>query len=207
MTGQTLSPSYVAEALVAAGCPVEAEAAARLAAFLNLLLRWNRVFNLTGIRTARELVARHLVESLALRPLVAGRSVGDIGSGAGLPGLPLAVVEPERRFALIESRAKRCRFLRHAVAELGLDNVGVIESRAEDLDVAPFDTVVARAVAKPAELVALCRPLTVPGGRLLLLTSAELARSCEAVAPDFTPLPVPPGPRTASAIVALERRV
>ncbi len=207
MADETLSASHVAAALQAAGCPVEGDAAGRLAAFVNLLVRWNRVFNLTGIRATEELVGRHLVESLALGPLVAGESVADVGSGAGLPGLPLAVVQPGRRFSLIESRAKRCRFLRHAAAELELGNVTVVESRAEDVVAEPpFDTVLARAVARPAELLALCGPLTAPGGRLLLLTSAELARAYESVAPDFAPLAVPPGPKTASVIVALERR-
>lgn len=207
MAHASVSSSTVAAALTDAGCPVADETAAQLAAFLNLLERWNRVFNLTGVRGADELIGRHLVESLALAPLLAGESIADLGSGAGLPGMPLAVAEPERRFTLIEPRAKRCRFLRHAAAELGLGNVSVIEARAEDLDAAlAFDCVVARAVAKPVELLELCRRLTRPGARLLILTSAGLAPGVTAAAPDFAPLTVPPGPRMRSAIVALERQ-
>lgn len=207
MTHASVSSTIVAAALAEAGCPVPDATAAQLAAFLNLLERWNRVFNLTGLRGADELVGRHLVESLALAPLLAGESIADVGSGAGLPGMPLAAAEPARRFTLIEPRAKRCRFLRHAAAELGLGNVTVIEARAEDVDAAlEFDSVVARAVAKPLELLELCRELTLPGGRLLILTSAELARGIETAAPDFAPLTVPPGPRMRSAIAALERR-
>lgn len=206
MAHDIVSTAQVADALAEAGCRVEPRAAAALAAYLNLLARWNRVFNLTGIRRPAELIGRHLVESLALAPSLAGEHIADVGSGAGLPGLVLAVVEPRRRFTLIESRAKRCRFLRHAAAELGLANVTIVESRAEDVDAEPpFDTVLARAVAKPAALLDLCRPLTAPGSRLLLLTSAELADVYAAAAPDFTRLSVPPGPRIPSAIVALER--
>ena len=97
-----------------------AEQSAALAAFVELLLKWNKVYNLTGVRGADEVVDRHLVESFALRPLLKGTHVADVGSGGGLPGVPLAIVEPERRFTLIESRAKRVRFLRHVVAELEL---------------------------------------------------------------------------------------
>ena len=101
--------------------PLEREAA--LAAFLALLARWNRVYNLTAVRDADEVVARHFVESLALRPFLRGDRIADVGTGAGFPGMPLAIAEPERSFTLIDSRAKRIRFLRHAVAELGLRNV------------------------------------------------------------------------------------
>lgn len=207
MAHSPVSSSIVADTLADAGCHVVAETAAKLAAFLSLLERWNRVFNLTRVRGTDELIARHLVESLALAPLIAGESVADVGSGAGLPGIPLAAAEPARHFTLIEPRAKRCRFLRHAAAELGLGNVAVVEARAEDLDTGlGFDTVVARAVAKPVELLGLCRPLTRAGSRLLILTSAELAQAVENAGPDFMPLEIPPGPRMASTIAALERR-
>lgn len=206
MTRQTVSTSDVAAALDAAGLELGAAGADTLAAFLNLLVRWNRVFNLTGVRRPDELIGRHVVESLALAPLLAGQRIADVGSGAGVPGLPLAIAEPGRAFTLIESRAKRCRFLRHAAAELGLANVAVAECRAEDVaGEPPFATVLARAVAKPPELLALCRPLTAPGSRLLLLTSNELAGTFAAAAPDFEPMRVPPGPAIRSAIVALVR--
>ena len=146
-----------------------------LARFLELLMRWNQVYNLTGIRDLDELVDRHVVESLALRPLLRGELIADVGTGAGLPGLPLAIANPKRSFTLIESRAKRVRFLRHVVGELGLDNTTVAHGRAEHLrPERPFDTVLARAVAPPAELLEICRNLTAPGSLLLLLTAAHL---------------------------------
>ena len=93
----------VARRLRAAGVALPERQVELLARFLELLVRWNRVYNLTGIRDTGELVDRHLVESLALRPLLRGERIADVGTGAGLPGLPLALTEPERSFTLIES--------------------------------------------------------------------------------------------------------
>src|SRR5690606_30834440 len=107
------------------GCPVAPDVAAALAEYLALLVKWNRTYNLTGIRDPDELVERHLVESLALAPLLRGERIADVGTGAGLPGIPLAIVSPERHFVLIESRAKRVRFLRHVVLTLGLENAEI----------------------------------------------------------------------------------
>ena len=193
--------------LAAIGLTVAAEQSAALAAFVELLLKWNKVYNLTGVRGADEIVDRHLVESFALRSLLKGTHVADVGSGGGLPGVPLAIVEPERRFTLIESRAKRVRFLRHVVGELPLANTVVAHSRAEDLHVErPFDTVLARAVAPPAELLMICRHLTAPGSILLLLTAGHLQDAFRGLAPDFFVRPVPKeGPRLRSSIVVLER--
>ena len=164
-----------------------------LAQFLDLLIRWNRVYNLTGIQEVGELIDRHLLESLALRPLLRGTRIADVGTGAGLPGLPLAILETERAFTLIESRAKRVRFLRHVVGALGLANTTVAHSRAEQLRPdRPFDTVLARAVAPPAELLEICRHLTAPGSILLLLTATHLQEEFRNLAPDFVPRPVDP---------------
>src|SRR5690349_6903303 len=96
----------VARRLRAAGLVLPERQVDSLARFLALLARWNRVFNLTGVRETPELVDRHLIESLALKPLLRGERIADVGTGAGLPGVPLAITEPERSFTLIESRAK-----------------------------------------------------------------------------------------------------
>lgn len=185
-----------------------------LGRFIDLLMRWNRVYNLTGIRDVAESVDRHLVESLALRDLLKGDRIADVGTGGGLPGLPLAITERQRSFTLIESRAKRVRFLRHVVGELGLANTTVAHGRAEHLrPERPFDTVLARAVAPPAELLEICRKLTAPGSILLMLTAAHLRFVFDGLAPDFVlrdlgPDGEPGGgkrPRLRSAIVMLER--
>jgi 16S rRNA (guanine527-N7)-methyltransferase len=203
------SAADVARRLARAGVELPKPQAEALAGFLDLLIRWNRVYNLTGIREPSELVERHLVESLALRPLLRGERIADVGTGAGLPGLPLAITEPERAFTLIESRAKRVRFLRQVIVELGLRNAVVAHGRAEHLrPEQPFATVLARAVAPPAELLEICRNLTAPGSILLLLTAAHLQAQFGGLAPDFQPRAVElarGAPRLKSSIVLLER--
>ena len=206
---ESLGSADVVRRLRAAGLDVPPAQTDALARFLALLIRWNRVYNLTGIRDAQELVDRHLIESLALRPLLHGDRIADVGTGAGLPGLPLAITEPERAFTLIESRSKRVRFLRQVIVELGLRNAVVAHGRAEHLrPERPFATVLARAVAPPAELLAICRNLTAPGSILLLLTAAHLQTRYAGLAPDFVQRAVdlPHGaPRLKSSIVLLER--
>ena len=209
MQNSRLEPSAIGAALAAAGLAVAPDIAAALSGYLKLLVKWNRTYNLTGIRDPDELVERHLVESLALAPLLRGTRVADVGTGAGLPGIPLAIVAPERHFVLIESRAKRVRFLRHVVMTLGLTNAEVAHARVEDLPCErPFDTVLARAVAPPAALVAMTRHLTAPGTILLLLTAARLEEEWRASAAQFglrpveIDLPARPG---RSAVVMLER--
>lgn len=188
--------------------PLEREAA--LGAFLELLERWNRVYNLTAVRDPDEIVARHFVESLALRPLLRDERIADVGTGAGFPGMPLAIAAPERSFTLIDSRAKRIRFLRHVVAELGLRNVELVQGRAEHLrPERPFATVLARAVAPPKELLDICRPLTAPGSILLLLTAAHLQSAYAGLADDYVLRPLPVSAESPaqlrSSIVLLER--
>lgn len=190
------------------GLGVTPEQADRLAAFARLLEKWNRVYNLTGIRSRRLLLDRHIAESLALGPLLRGERIADVGSGAGLPGLPLAIAHPERQFTLIESRRKRVNFMRQVVLELALDNVTIEHCRAEDLPCqTPFATVLARAVAAPAELLRIVGPLTATGSVLVLLTSAEIARRIVEIADEFSEVRLPAGfgRGLRSSVVALER--
>jgi len=213
-----LPATELAERLAARGLAAASAEAESLAAYLALLEQWNRVHNLTGPADRHELIDRHLIESLALAPFIVGPSVADIGSGAGLPGLPLAIRCPQFHFTLIESRRKRVSFLRHVAATLGLANVSVAHGRAESLALPTFATVLARAVAPPAELLALVTPLLAAGGRLVLLAGADkggeiiaLASEADAElesgsAPAFRALPVaPPVAGLKSRIVVLER--
>ncbi len=198
----------VAARLHAAGLELAPAHCAALSAYIELLEQWNRVFNLTGIRSREALVERHLVESLALAPLLRGGRVADIGTGAGLPGIPLAIAAPEREFTLIESRAKRVRFLRHVVSMLGLGNAHVEHCRVEDLpSVRPFATVLARAVAPPEQLIRLARPLLARGGVLLVLTAAHLADELRSLGPrlGLEAARTDGDARLGSAIAALER--
>lgn len=153
--------------------------AARLLALLEELKRWNRRFNLTAIR-APDMLTHHLLDSLAVNRDLHGEHIADAGTGAGFPGLPLAVANPQRQFTLIDSSAKKIRFVAHAVQQLQLANVAAVHARVEALKVeAPFDTVVARAFAPLPRLVELVAPLCGPGSRVLAMKgkwpAAELA--------------------------------
>lgn len=158
----------------ALGVPLDAPVRDQLLAYRDELARWNRVHNLTAVRDPEAMVAAHLLDALALAPLVRGTSLADIGSGGGLPGVPLAIVQRELQVTLIEPRAKRAAFLAHVVRRLSLDNVIVERCRAEELQLASdsagrtdFDTVVCRAFGTLAEFVAAAGRLCAPGGCLL----------------------------------------
>ena len=156
-----------------AGLSVDPDQAAALVRYLEEIRRWNRVHNLTAITDPDGMIRRHVLESLALRPYLKGRRVADVGSGAGVPGIPLAITEPERQFTLIESRGKRAAFLRHVQGVLGLGNVAVEHCRVESMtDNRRFDTLLARAVAPPAELLRLTAHLFGPE-TIMLALSAE----------------------------------
>ena len=164
----------VTERLAEVGLTVDPAAADSLVAYLQEVRRWNRVHNLTAITDPEAMIRRHLIESLALRPLLAGRRVADVGSGAGVPGIPLAIVEPDRHFTLVESRGKRAAFLRHVQGVLGLVNVDVQHRRVESMnDAGTFDTLLARALAPPAELLRLTAHLFAPNTVMLVPTGEQ----------------------------------
>lgn len=178
---------HIKEQLGSAGLAVSLADAELLAAFLDLLGRWNRVHNLTAITDPEQMIRRHVQESLALRPFLRGVRIADVGSGAGLPGIPLAILEPQKEFTLIESRAKRARFLSHVQGALKLSNVRVEHCRVEDLrGMAPFDTVLARAVAALPELLGLTEHLLGRDSVLLVLTKAEIGQELSAVDKRYT---------------------
>jgi len=146
-----------------------------LLAYLALLERWNKTYNLTAIRDPRAMVSLHLLDSLAMHPFVRGiGSLADLGTGAGLPGIPLAIAMPGLRVTLVESNGKKARFLREAARTLGLGNARVAESRAEALDApAAFDAITARAMATLADILAVGAHLLGPEGRLLAMKGAR----------------------------------
>ena len=138
--------------------------------YLDLLEKWNRVYNLTGIRERDRMVTHHLLDSLAILPHVRGPRVLDVGSGAGLPGIPLAIANPELRVTLLDSNHKKTAFLRQAVAELGLANASIETERVESWTTTlRFDTIVSRAFAELGQFVAAVGRLLEPGGRLLAM--------------------------------------
>lgn len=135
-------------------CPDDA--AAKFETLLAELGKWNRRVNLTAIREPEKMITAHLLDSLVARPLLQGNTVLDIGTGAGFPGLPLAIAEPSREFTLLDSNNKKILFVRHVAGLLGLGNVHAVQKRAEDY--APgqrFDTVIARALATLPKLAEL----------------------------------------------------
>ena len=154
--------------------------AAGLLTLLDELSTWNKSYNLTGITTPAGMVTHHLLDSLAIHPDLYGARVADVGTGAGFPGLPLALCNPERQFTLIDSKAKKIRFVSHAAHLLGLTNVTAVHSRAETLEVdGPFDTVVSRAFAPLPQMLASVAPLCGAQTRVLAMKgtwpAAELA--------------------------------
>ena len=144
--------------------------AARLQQLLEELAHWNRSYNLTGIADLESMVSHHVLDSLAVHRYLHGAAIADVGTGAGFPGLPLALVNPERRFTLIDSNGKKIRFVSHAVRTLGLMNVEPLQARAETLRPdRPFDTVLARAFAPLPELLQTVTPLCGSETRVLAM--------------------------------------
>ena len=151
---------------------LEAALAEPLARYLALLLRWNATYNLTAIRDPHEMLVKHLLDSLAMHAHLDGiASLADLGTGPGLPGIPLAIARPQLRVTLVESNGKKARFLREAARQLKLGNIEVAESRIEAF-AAPgrFDAITARALATLPLILALGGHLLAPGGRLLYCT-------------------------------------
>jgi 16S rRNA (guanine527-N7)-methyltransferase len=145
----------------------QAEAMLRLTGELR---EWNKRINLTAITGPADMVDKHLLDSLSVQPLLHGRRVADIGTGAGFPGLPLAIVNPRRSFTLIEATGKKCLFVRHAVELLAIENVEVVQARAENWKPkALFDCVIARALGKLADFVRVAGHLCARDGRMLAM--------------------------------------
>ena len=166
-------------------------------AYIELITRWNRVDNLTAITDVGQMVTHHLLDSLAVHPhLLDADVILDIGAGAGLPGIPLAIFNTRRRFVLLDAAAKRVRFMRHAVVTLGLENVEVVQARA-DRWTSPrrYDVVVSRAFASIADFARMAVPALVPAGRILAMKGKlprdELSDLPENFEYTVTPLNVP----------------
>ena len=148
-------------------------AQAKLLTFADLLQKWNRTYNLTGIREAGSIVSGHLLDSLSIAPYVEAKSMLDVGSGAGFPGIPLAISAPNMRVTLLDSNQKKAAFLRQAVSDLDLSNASVVCERVESWQPQEkFDVIVSRAVTGLGEFIRLSRHLLAPDGRFAAMKGA-----------------------------------
>lgn len=169
----------------------------RLLDWLVLLVKWNTAFNLTAIRQPHEMVIKHLLDSLVIHPWIEADDILDVGTGAGLPGIPLALLNPQRRFTLLDSNGKKTRFITQSKLALGLENVEVIHGRIEDhAKVRQHELIVSRAFSSLQDFVRLTLPALKPGGRLLAMKGqvpdVELsAPEVAAMRPAVIPLQVP----------------
>ncbi len=160
----------LAEGAAAVGVALDARGQERLLAYLRLLHKWNKVYNLTAIRELQKMVVHHLLDSLAVLPYVEGRRLVDVGSGAGLPGIPLAIAQPELQVTVLDSNHKKASFLQQVCLELKLDNVAVVCARVEAWHPPqPFDVVISRAFTDLAEFARLTGHLLAPDGALLAM--------------------------------------
>jgi len=165
-----------------------------LLAYRDLLVKWNRAYNLTAVRDPGEMVQRHLLDSLSVLAHLDNRDTLDVGTGAGLPGIPLAIARPDLRFVLLDSNGKKTRFVRHARRELGLSNVEVVNTRVEQYRNAPSQ-IISRAFAALPDMLQALAPLITDGSRVLAMKAAaadqELAGLPDGWRARVAPLSVP----------------
>ncbi|PLR37845.1 16S rRNA (guanine(527)-N(7))-methyltransferase RsmG [Chimaeribacter californicus] len=143
----------------------------QLLAYVGMLDKWNKAYNLTSVRDPRQMLVRHILDSIVVNPHLQGSRFIDVGTGPGLPGIPLAIVRPDAHFTLLDSLGKRVRFLRQVQHELGLTNITPVQSRVEEFSAEPpFDGVISRAFASLQDMVSWCRHLPEPAqGRFYAL--------------------------------------
>ena len=172
----------LADGLSALPLELNASVQHQLIDYLQLLVKWNRAYNLTAIRQPEQMVTRHLLDSLVIGPYLQGPRILDVGTGAGLPGIPLALAYPDLKFTLLDSNGKKIRFVTQAVAELGLANVDVIQSRIEAFQPeCRFDTITARAFASIEELIDQTTRLLVDKGQYLIMKGVYPVAEVEAM--------------------------
>ena len=150
--------------------------------YLDHLSKWNKAYNLTAITDPMQMVSHHLLDSLAIMPFIQGNNILDVGTGAGLPGLVLAIVMPDKQFTLLDSNGKKIRFLIQTIASMGLKNVQAIQSRVESYQVdEKFDVIIARAVASTQQLVDNSRALLCNKGQFILMKGKHPAHELQSL--------------------------
>lgn len=158
--------------------PCDENQLALLLQFIKLIEKWNKAYNLTSVRNREEMARLHILDSLTVLPFIHGNRVADIGTGAGLPGIPLAIFLPDVEFTLIDSNSKKTRFVQQAILELKLTNVTVLHSRVEDFQPDQlFSTVTMRAFASLQDIMRLTQHLIAPSGILLAMKGQQPEQS------------------------------
>ncbi len=165
----------------ALGLAVSEKDLAKLISYVALIDKWNKAFNLTSVRDPKEMISRHILDSLAILPYLEGKSLLDVGTGAGLPGIPVAILKPEMAVSLLDSNSKKTRFLQQVKAELALDNVTVIHSRVEQADLPKFDLVTARAFSTIDDIIDLAGRHCDDAGCLVLMKGVYPEEELQAV--------------------------
>ena len=173
------------------GLDLSSDAQKKLIDFLHFLQKWNKTYNLTAITDIDQMIAYHLLDSLSIAPHLTGDAIVDVGAGAGLPGIPLAIYYPEKQFVLIDSVGKKTRFITQAARHLGLSNVEAVHARAEQYPTShAFDTMTARAVGSMDYLLPIAKHLLKSNGDLLVMRT-EVFREDQVENAKVIPLSVP----------------
>jgi len=167
--------------------PLEDKQQNTLIKYVELLNKWNKTYNLTAVRKPEQMVTRHLLDSLSICPYLRGKHILDVGTGAGLPGIPLAVVFPERQFVLLDSNNKKTRFVVQAVSELELPNVDVVQSRVEEFESEVlFNTIISRAYSAIGDMVKQTSHLLAKDGVFLAMKGANPITEIDELSSNYT---------------------
>jgi 16S rRNA (guanine527-N7)-methyltransferase len=190
-----MSPIQLADGLSQLGLPVSPDAQQKLLDFRDLLLKWNKTYNLTALRDPGQAISHHLLDSLAILPYVGEGALLDVGSGGGLPGIPLAIARPQLSVGMVDTVQKKASFLQQAAIQLGLKNVAVDHARVEEMT-GQYAQISSRAFADLRTFVDLTRHLLMPGGRWLAMKGVRPDDEIAALPPDISvesliPLHVP----------------
>lgn len=170
--------------LIALGLTLDRDIQQRLLDYIALIEKWNRVYNLTAIREPEKMVSHHLLDSLAVAPQLHAKRLLDVGSGAGLPGIPLALAKPETHVTLLDSNHKKAAFLNQAVMELKLKNAEVCSERVESWQTQNrFDVIISRAFSEMGEFVRVTRHLLAPGGMFVAMKGLHPYEEIEKLPP------------------------
>jgi 16S rRNA (guanine527-N7)-methyltransferase len=172
---------------------VSSDAAALLVRYLDLLERWNQVINLTAIRDVHDMIPLHILDSLSIAPYLHGQRILDVGTGAGLPGIPLALTHPEKDFVLLDSNSKKTRFLTQVQIELGIQNMTAMHARCETFaPAAGFDSIVSRAFSSIAVMLQGTQHLLAEGGLFIAMKGVYPEDELQAIPAGFTVVGVHP---------------